>query len=87
MLASLVVLIVLALAAVLFAGNVTRVVAAVKKSRVAVARAAPRKPAAARKPPTMYTTHAYRSVASGPLTGLERVKTYSPAMVAGHRFA
>jgi hypothetical protein len=90
------VLVVLALAAVFFAGNTAAVY---KVAKGAVMRkpmmmnkmpmmrkmALPvRKMAPARK--TMAASVGGRSVASGPLVGLENVPMYSPAGVAGRRF-
>ena len=91
------VLVVLALAAVFFAGN-TAAVYKVAKGQVKSAMrkhmmmnkmpvrkmALPmRKMAPARK---MAASVGGRSVASGPLVGLENVPMYSPAGVAGRRF-
>ena len=87
------VLVVLALTAVFFAGNMS----AVYKVAKGQVKSAMRKPMTMHKMAPMthkmapaariYVAPAYRSVATGPLTGLEHVKTYSPAMVAGHRVA
>jgi hypothetical protein len=97
------VLVLLALTAVFFAGNISAVYKVVAKPQV--------KSAMRKKPMTitpMYTMHktmaapparktmaaapAYRSpgggrsVAKGPLVGLENVPMYSPSMVPGRRF-
>jgi hypothetical protein len=91
------VLVVLALAAVFFAGNTAAVYkvakGAVMRKPGGVMHKMPmmrkmalpvRKMAPARK--TMAASVGGRSVASGPLVGLENVPMYSPAGVAGRRF-
>ena len=89
------VLVVLALAAVFFAGNISavykvakgQVKSAMRKPMMPVRKMASpvRKMAPARK--TMAASvGGGRSVASGPLVGLENVPMYSPAGVAGRRF-
>ena len=80
------VLVVLALAAVFFAGNMSAVYKVAKGQVKSTMMRKPmvRKPMMRKMAPA--SPGGGRSVASGPLVGLENVPMYSPAGVAGRRF-
>ena len=87
------VLVVLALAAVFFAGNMSAVYKVAKGQVKSPMMRKPmmRKPMMRKMAPMMRkmapaSPGGGRSVASGPLVGLENVPMYSPAGVAGRRF-